>query len=95
MLSHKQRMCQLTDADYHDLYAFNFARPAPSDGGPRDPIDTREAIRMIKLKLRVTKVEPPGPDDGQDYPVVTFTGTSWSLHNSWDPNANSAIRGTC
>lgn len=78
--------------DYHDLYAFNFSRSIPADQ-PRDPIDTREAIRLIRLKLRVTKVEPPGEDDGQDLPVVTFRGTSYSLHSSWDPNANSKIRG--
>lgn len=78
--------------DYHDLYAFNFSRRIPADQ-PRDPIDTREAIRLIRLKLKVTKIEPPGEDDGQDMPVVTFKGTSWSLHSSWDPNANSKIRG--
>lgn len=48
---------------------------------------------MIKLRLRVTSIDPPGEEDGQDYPVVTFKGTSWSLHSSWDPNANSLIRG--
>ncbi|KAL1311843.1 hypothetical protein AAFC00_001918 [Neodothiora populina] len=79
--------------DYHDFYAFNFARPPPAQGEPREPIDTREAIRMIKLKLRVTKIEESGEEDGKDYPIVWFEGTSWSLHNSWDPNANSAIRG--
>ncbi|GAB7346909.1 hypothetical protein MBLNU459_g1981t2 [Dothideomycetes sp. NU459] len=78
--------------DYHDLYAFNFTRSIPADQ-PRDPIDTREAIRLIKLKLKVTKIEPPGEDDGKDFPVVTFKGTSWSLHASWDANANSKIRG--
>jgi hypothetical protein len=78
--------------DYHDLFAFNFLHSVPADQ-PRDPINTREAIRIIRLKLRVSAIEPPGPDDGQDYPVVSFTGTSWSLHASWDANANSQIRG--
>ena len=79
--------------DYDDLYAFNFAHQIPA-GQSREPIDTKEAIRLIRLKLHVTKIEPPGEDDGQDYPVVTFRGVSRSLHSSWDPNANSAIRGT-
>lgn len=78
--------------DYHDLFAFNFLHSVPADQ-PRDPINTREAIRIIRLKLRVSAIEPPGPEDGQDYPVVSFTGTSWSLHASWDANANSQIRG--
>lgn len=78
--------------DYHDLFAFNFLHSVPDDQ-PRDPINTREAIRIIRLKLRVSAIEPPGPEDGQDYPVVSFTGTSWSLHASWDANANSQIRG--
>lgn len=67
------------------------------------------AIRLIKIKLQVTKIEPPGSsdegeddeDDGMDWsnfrgtrlPVVHFRGNSRSLHASWDPNANSKIRG--
>ena len=66
------------------------------------------AIRLIRIKLQVTKIDPPGTgdedeeDDGLDWsnftgerlPVVHFRGTSRSLHASWDPNANSRIRGT-
>ncbi|TKA65617.1 hypothetical protein B0A55_07288 [Friedmanniomyces simplex] len=68
-------------------------------------IDLEESI-----KLQVTKIEPPGSgdegeedeDDGMDWsnfrgerlPVVHFRGNSRSLHASWDPNANSKIRGT-
>ena len=32
---------------------------------------------------------------GTRLPVVHFQGTSRSLHASWDPNANSKIRGKC
>ncbi|KAK6344576.1 hypothetical protein TWF718_006536 [Orbilia javanica] len=60
--------------DYHDFYAFNFGSLAPADGGPRPPIDIREAIRFIKLGISVTKIEPPGPNDGQGLPVVHFKG---------------------
>lgn len=65
------------------------------------------AIRLIRIKLQVTRIDPPGSgdedeeDDGMDWsnfqgerlPVVHFRGTSRSLHASWDPNANSRIRG--
>ncbi|KAK4544385.1 hypothetical protein LTR36_004276 [Oleoguttula mirabilis] len=101
--------------DYNDLYAFNFSQRIPEDA-LRDPIDTEEAIRLIKIKLQVTKIEPPGSGDEDEYaedgdesgsdgmdwsgfqgerlPVVHFRGNSRSLHASWDPNANSRIRGT-
>ena len=67
------------------------------------------AIRLIRVKWHVTKIETPtdgsadddDEDDGLDWsnfqgtrlPIVHFAGTSKSLHASWDPNANSKIRG--
>jgi len=78
--------------DYNDLYAFNFLQTLPA-GMQREPLDTQEAIRLIVLKIRVTKVAPPGEDDGQALPVVHFKGSSRSMHASWDPNANSTLRG--
>ncbi|KAK6497034.1 hypothetical protein TWF481_002012 [Arthrobotrys musiformis] len=80
--------------DYHDFYAFNFGSLAPADGGPRPPIDIREAIRFIKLGITVTKVEPPGPEDGQALPVVHFKGASRLMPAFSDPNANSELTGT-
>ncbi|KAK4494619.1 hypothetical protein PRZ48_013975 [Zasmidium cellare] len=95
--------------DYNDLYAFNFSERIP-DEQLREPIDTEEAIRLIRIKLQVTRIDPPGSGDegeeedgdgmdwrnftGERLPVVRFRGTSRSLHASWDPNANSRIRGT-
>ena len=80
--------------DYTELYAVNFeSEPIPADQ-EREPLDTQEAIRLITLKIRVSRIEPPGEEDGQHLPVVHFTGTSRSIHASWDPNANSRIRGT-
>ncbi|EME78835.1 uncharacterized protein MYCFIDRAFT_98456, partial [Pseudocercospora fijiensis CIRAD86] len=94
--------------DYNDLYAFNFSERIP-DSQPREPIDTEEAIRLIRIKLQVTRIEAPGTrndedeteDDGdwrsfqgERLPIVHFRGTSRSLHASWDPNANSRIRGS-
>lgn len=83
----------LTFPDYTDLYHFNFENDTIPDDQPREPIATQEAIRFITLNLRVRRIEPPGPGDGQALPVVHFTGTSRSMHASWDPNANSKIRG--
>lgn len=66
------------------------------------------AIRLIRVKWHVTKIEAPDAHDGNDdeddgldwrnfqgtrLPIVHFVGTSRSLHASWDPNANSKIRG--
>ncbi|SMR61509.1 unnamed protein product [Zymoseptoria tritici ST99CH_3D1] len=116
--------------DYNDLYSFNFTERIP-EGQARDGIETEEAIRLIRIKLQVTRIDPPGSgdEDGEDeddldgtygedgpgpgriegrsgdgldwsnftgtrLPVVHFRGTSRSLHASWDPNANSRIRGT-
>jgi len=79
--------------DYNDLYTFNFETeyaPLPQE---RDPITTREAFRLIRLQLRVTAIEEPSEDDGKDYPVVHFQGSSKSTFMAWDPNANSRIRG--
>ncbi|KAI9727464.1 MAG: hypothetical protein M1828_006406 [Chrysothrix sp. TS-e1954] len=78
--------------DYPDLYNFNFSDNIPSDAA-RPPLEHEEAIRLITMRLRVTKIEPPQEDDGKGLPRVHFTGKSWSMHAGWDPNANSNIRG--
>jgi hypothetical protein len=82
--------------DYNDLYNFNFSNEAmkvPSDQ-PREPLTTEEAIRHIKMDIQVTEVIPAGEFDNQSLPVVHFTGRSVSVDVSWDPNANSKIKGT-
>ncbi|KAF2157787.1 hypothetical protein K461DRAFT_274017 [Myriangium duriaei CBS 260.36] len=139
--------------DYNDLYAFNFTNER-RNGDRQHGIATDEAIRLICLKLKTTRIvypkkkgqvaedsdsssdydgdniealptdRPPvsgfrdhegtdsrsdAPQDSplhpqkidtdeasnpySDRPIVYFTGTSRSLHASWDPNANSRIRG--
>ncbi|KAJ4389770.1 hypothetical protein N0V93_007242 [Gnomoniopsis smithogilvyi] len=50
--------------------------------------------RACLSKIHVTKIEAPGPEDG-DRPVVHFEGISRSLDSSWDDNANSDIRDGC
>lgn len=90
--------------DYSELFAFNFGLDAEhhytlEEKLDMPPLDTEEAVRMIVMRLKVTKIRAPNLDseDGEcDYkgwPVVEFKGTSRSLHSSWDPNANSFIRG--
>lgn len=82
--------------DYAELYDFNFTSDdRPEEGQPRRPIDTQEAIRLITMKLQVTKIAAPGEEDGQGLPVVHFRGTSASNRPHWDPNANSKIKGEC
>jgi hypothetical protein len=80
--------------DYTDFFNFNFnpENELPSNV-PRRAINYGEATRLILMKISVTKIEPPGPEDGQALPVVHFKGVSRSLDGNWDENANSDIRG--
>lgn len=80
--------------DYNDLYDFNFASERIPGDQPRGPLTIGEEIRVIVMKLKITKLEAPGQFDNQALPIAHFTGTSRSLDASWDPNANSRIRGT-
>ncbi|KAF2840106.1 hypothetical protein M501DRAFT_1002387 [Patellaria atrata CBS 101060] len=78
--------------DYHDLYAYNFNIDGTLIHRERSPpLSSREAIRLITIKLRVSKIIPPGA--GETLPTVEFKGTSRSMHTSFDPDANSKIRG--
>ena len=79
--------------DYTELFDFNFMGNPPPPTQPRPALDTEEAIRLITMKLAVTKIESPGYDDGKKLPVAYFNGSSSSVRPSWDPNANSKIRG--
>jgi hypothetical protein len=65
----------------------------PSDE-PREPLDTEEAIRHILMDIKITEVEAPGQFDNPSLPIVYFSGTSRSIDASWDPNANSGIKGS-
>ncbi len=81
--------------DYSELYDFNFGPDSSiPPSAPRRLLDTEEATRLITMRIQVTKITPPGEDEGQALPVVHFKGTSSSVRPSWDPNANSEIKGT-
>ncbi|KAF5647189.1 hypothetical protein F52700_1491 [Fusarium sp. NRRL 52700] len=79
-----------------DFFAFNFGDPELliTSDAPRPPLDVGEATRIIMMKVNVTSIEEPGPDDGQELPVVHFRGISRSLDDLYDDNANSNIRGS-
>ena len=83
--------------DYHDLFDYNFQPPFPPEDEERPPIATKEAIRLIKLKLKVSRVEKAGehsdPESHPDHPIVHFVGTSYSVLHHFDINGNSKIRG--
>jgi hypothetical protein len=80
--------------DYNDFFSYNFpiGDDIP-DNVPRPVLDIGEATRVILMKIHITKIEPPGPGDGQALPVVHFKGISRSLDGTWDENANSGLRG--
>lgn len=81
--------------DYSDFSDFNFAHSNIDDlPDPREPLETDEATRMIAMSLTAVKITPPEPEDGQALPVVHFEGMSESMHQVFDLNANSRIRGT-
>lgn len=78
----------------NDFFGYNFPPyDHLPDHLPRPALDEGEATRLIIMKVHVTKIEPPGPEDGQSLPVVYFEGFSRSLDSSWDENANSDLRG--
>ncbi|RYO77957.1 hypothetical protein DL764_010161 [Monosporascus ibericus] len=80
--------------DYTDFFTYNFnPEHQPPPTVPRPAIDVGEATRFILMKLHVTAIEPPGPEDGQALPVVHFEGVCRSIDASWEENANSDIRG--
>ncbi|KAI1468702.1 uncharacterized protein F4812DRAFT_458231 [Daldinia caldariorum] len=81
--------------DYTDFFTYNFASEGsqlPRDI-PRPALEVGQAMRLILMRVRVTSIEPPGPEDGQELPVVHFEGISQSLDDSFDDNANSDLRG--
>ncbi|KOS18203.1 hypothetical protein ESCO_003216 [Escovopsis weberi] len=80
--------------DYNDFFTFNFpdSNIILSDA-PRPPIHTEQAVRLILMRIHVTKIEDPPPEYRQDYPLVHFKGTSRPTDDAWDDNATSDIRG--
>ncbi|KAK4038244.1 hypothetical protein C8A01DRAFT_37829 [Parachaetomium inaequale] len=81
--------------DFTDFFHFNFPvnDRLPHDV-PRPPLNAGQATRLILMRMRVAKVEPPGVGDHPDHPVTHFKGFSRALDGSWDDNADADIRGT-
>ena len=80
--------------DFSELFAYNFRSPSLLQGEPRPPLDTEEAIRMIVMNIKITRMEDPGPNDGQALPVVHFAGCSRPRYAHWDPNASAHVKGS-
>jgi hypothetical protein len=80
--------------DYHELFAYNFNFDNPPPGEPLGPLDSEEATRIIIMGVEVTEIESPGPEDGQDLPVVYFRGVARPMLDFWDPNAHASMRGS-
>ncbi|KAM3453992.1 hypothetical protein NHJ6243_009004 [Beauveria neobassiana] len=81
--------------DYNDFFNYNFPMGDPfPENLPRPGISVGEATRLIILKLHITRIEPPGPEDGQALPVVHFAGDSRLLDDGWDANGASELKGT-
>ncbi|PSS02093.1 hypothetical protein BD289DRAFT_471181 [Coniella lustricola] len=70
--------------DYHDFFAYNFPHHS-HPGMPRSIPDFNEfaqAGRLIVMKLHVTKITEPGPEDGQALPVVHFEGIARAIDDT-------------
>ncbi|KAM3075266.1 hypothetical protein ACMFMF_005944 [Clarireedia jacksonii] len=83
--------------DFNELFHYNFVEPHhdPDRDAPRRPLtQAAEAIRMIIVEIKAIKTIEHDEIDGKDLPVVYFEGVSRSMHASWDPNANSFLKGT-
>ncbi|KAK4244563.1 hypothetical protein C7999DRAFT_35078 [Corynascus novoguineensis] len=81
--------------DFDDFFDFNHpgVDNLPRDV-PRPPLAIRQATRLILMRIRVDKVEPPSAGDHPDHPVTYFRGFSRALDGAWDDNAQADIRGT-
>ncbi|KAH8735958.1 hypothetical protein BGZ61DRAFT_489774 [Ilyonectria robusta] len=89
-------LTSLESRDPYDVTGTCYNFPAEDLIGrdtPRPALDVGEATRILQMNLKIHKIEPPGPDDGQDLPVVHFKGVTRSLDDSFDGNGNSQMRG--
>ena len=79
--------------DYTDFYQFNFFNQHTPRPEPREPIEVEEAIILIRMKLKVTEIEPIPKESSTSLPVVHFRGTASLLPPYRDPTNGSGIRG--
>ncbi|KAF7562514.1 hypothetical protein G7046_g1626 [Stylonectria norvegica] len=81
--------------DYNDFFSYNFdAGDLIGPDTPRPALDVGEALRLIIMTIRVTGIEAPGPDDGQDLPVVHFRGVSRAMEADLDDDLEITTRGS-
>jgi hypothetical protein len=80
--------------DYREFYQFNFMQHNLPAYIARPAIAAPEAIRLIVVKIQVTKITNPCKEDGDALPVVHFKGISRSLYMQWDPSHSSEFKGS-
>jgi hypothetical protein len=79
--------------DYSDFFHFNFTTRNVPDSVTMPPLHAGEATRLIIMEVKVVRIDPPGPDEHPDWPIVHYEGQSRSLDDIFDDNANSDLRG--
>lgn len=81
--------------DHSDFIRFNFSNMGiVTHNIPRPPLDRGEATRLILMDLEVTRIEPPGPNDDQGFPVVHFKGVSRSFDTDFVEDVHSTLSGS-
>ncbi|KAK7218511.1 hypothetical protein V2G26_006514 [Clonostachys chloroleuca] len=81
--------------DHSDFIRFNFSNMGiVTHNIPRPPLDRGEATRLILMDLEVTRIEPPGPNDDREFPVVHFKGVSRSFDTDFIEDVHSTLSGS-
>jgi hypothetical protein len=80
--------------DWTDLHNYNFPHVTlPWRGSHHAKIFDRQETRLIVMSIKVTRITEPSEEDGIEFPVVHFKGTSRSFLDVWDPSTHSEIKG--
>lgn len=81
--------------DFTELFHYNFAHASSGPDIPRPPLASDEATRLLMMRIEATRVEGPGEhDDGQELPVVHFTGTARPVEAPSDMTHQATLRGS-
>lgn len=86
----------LSSIDFMDFLKLNFPLEL-ADGDPLQmplrPACLQQYFQLHAMRISVTSIESPGPNDGQTLPVVYFKGTSWPL-NATDSDTPVVCKGS-
>lgn len=81
---------------YDEFYSFNdpiFSHFEICEDCPRPPLSAEEICLPIKMKLRVTKIEPAESQNICSLPTVHFEGTAYLIGDQQIPGSDSRIQG--